>query len=365
MCHCALKQWQISFAPDATILLRTYEVIVRDAMFRPPWLRGEDLEWQYFTWSAIADAYREFDAKFTRVRWRIELDWSEFLGVKRWAWDVVSKGGRPTGVEMREKLKVDDDLFLFDSSLTDDDLWSSVQSGKAGDLLSIPCQITFYRDTASEEAIADATEQALWRLSNDIYLAANLSYPGSCGLTDYWQGLVSYWFSSARNAAEELGWPPFLQLDVTRSADWLKVENLRSVDVSHRPVQRALLALLNISRPTVSEADSLLWTAVALESLYDVPRTDARGPGGAAAAISQKVFDRLGPPSIHVKGDCESTIGRFYWRRNMLLHKIHPVRRPDRRPQLGCPEGEEAFALAIVLATLQYMIDRGIPERRM
>lgn len=281
----------------------------------------EDDETRMRLWSAVCESYAQFGLKIGKVACELEPHWESM------------------SFELRHRGAITHPAFAESAYLG------------VGLQEKIPCKFTFDNPELLNEEAPWEFGLAAWRMLSELFLAMNISVPGSCSVIN----LNGFHFRWARRAASDTGWPNIVELDLRTVAEWLRIQNIRSSDSATGPQARSLFSLLGLSRGNQLPHDRALWTAIALESLYRRP-LDRDKRLGAASDLCPQLFDRLGHPGKEVAEFVYSEVGSFYETRNKLLHGQGPIFRVNTQANRLPASGPEPFMLALIIATIQLQI---------
>ena len=206
-----------------------------------------------------------------------------------------------------------------------------------------------------------------------LYLGLNIAEPGSASIfaqisclnnenseqKDFDFAISSEPFEFIEGEIREHNYPRFCELDFSRVWKWLEINEINKQPVAKTNTQRSVFALLNscigenFTNPT-----GLLWLALGLEALYDLPSL------GISSALRERIFLTLGVPENSTK--VKRTLSGFYNLRLKFVHgKLEMV-----NPTVGSSyltddvfEAYEVpiidasnFARAVLVSTLQKMV---------
>lgn len=208
--------------------------------------------------------------------------------------------------------------------------------------------------------------QLLGRFLQQIFLAMNLSVPGSANFyasryteqadNDYPPpDLSSSILEGAYAKACERGWPCFRPVTVRQSWNWLQEAMSYDLDVARAPVDRALFAVLHVCEPQEVDAENILRVAQAFEALF------AGGRESIGSVLHQRMEAVLGAPMSHKRW-----FNKFYDLRSRIAHGDVPVLRPGKYYDIGESSQIEQYiaefwepmdqAVAALLAVLQDLV---------
>lgn len=207
---------------------------------------------------------------------------------------------------------------------------------------------------------------------NTILLLANILRPGSLSadvgyafIGDEQCGTTKPFFAehlfSAVEASREQGWPPLFKADFLSGWKWLR-ETFALVDgIGVGRIGRALAAVSHLTTPDLRSTSSvsLVWILLGLEALY------SKGNVGLKEQLLGKTEAILGPRKENKKA-----FGIVYDFRSRFLHG--DVDLPLRFTEFDAVQKYEDFhaelyrneslALAVLLATLQWMVTRNATD---
>jgi len=240
------------------------------------------------------------------------------------------------------------------------------------------------RGEASPEAVAALSEQELLRWSeqdalaclrleaNTALMLANIVRPGALsaaaghafaggrrveGAAPFFAEHL-FWAHQASRAA---GWPRLSPPEFRPAWEWLRASGALKDGIGRGPLGRALAAVSHLTTASLEENSSidLVWILMGLEALY------ARGREGLSDQLLGKTEALLGRREQNRKA-----FSAAYNFRSRLLHG--DVDLPLRFTEFGGVKPSEDFyaslikntdlALAVLLATLQWMISHGVRE---
>lgn len=307
----------------------------------PPRPAYDDEEVVRTVWRQIPQLYSEWTVRLQNVNCTLIPDWSQLLGYAEAIWDL--------GVSISE----------HDAAEQQRDDWveraMTAEQGPGHFNGTIGCELNIPKRNVPEETLNRVAEILECRLCHEVFLALNLACPGSCDhfLPNYY--LVGCDFRAAQNSAERVGWPFITNISIERCAEWLRVQDVRSSDASGRHSgPKALFALLNMCRGEAREDESFLWSIIALESLFRVPK-DKNGFRTTAECLVDLGKKQFGNPGGGIVDEARSALQKAYAHRAGLLHTIGPVYRPWPNSIGGIGQGQ-SYPLAFVLAGLQSRI---------
>lgn len=201
---------------------------------------------------------------------------------------------------------------------------------------------------------------------NSLLLLCNILRPGSLSADIGYAfarhqlcGRMSAFFAedlfSAVQAAQQLGWPRFSKPTLLQGWNWLRTSDALVDGIGVGPLGRSLAAVSHLTVPDLRETSSigLVWILLGLEALY------SRGNVGLKEQLLGKSEALLGP-----RTDNKRAFGNVYDFRSRLLHgdvdlplrftEFNAVQKyQDYQADLWRNEG---LALAVLLATLQWMV---------
>ena len=222
---------------------------------------------------------------------------------------------------------------------------------------------------------ADANELPLWlveRFLQQLFLAMNISAPGSCNL---WPcELLDFPNSAPLNLnadtlddalfdALEEGWPELQWIPFQKTWEWLHRDLAYDKEIAETPSQKAFFSLLRICTWRQWEPENALILTQVFESIL------TPGKDSILKTLKQRLEIVLGSPPTHKKW-----FDRLYESRSRIIHGVAEVPRPvrlDRKhgpanprwaghPAVRKQEEETAFlegrAVAALLALLQDMV---------
>jgi hypothetical protein len=221
----------------------------------------------------------------------------------------------------------------------------------------------------TEEIIELSERHALTCLNLEInifLLLANILRPGALSAIEGFafigtqqRGTTTPFFAEhffyAIETSEQLGWPKMYSASLSKGWDWLKRSDALIDGIGVHPLGRALAALSHLTSPNLNSTSSieLVWILLGLEALY------SRGNVGLKEQLLAKTEALLGPRTENKKA-----FGIVYDFRSRLLHG--DVDLPLRFTEFNAVEKYEKFhaelsqheglALAVLLATLQWMV---------
>lgn len=156
-------------------------------------------------------------------------------------------------------------------------------------------------------------DQLIPRFLENLYLAMNLSVPGSCNLyrtsfkstrnyeRSVWRrrretirlDLAAQPFEGAALFAVERGWPTHQPIDLRRTWKWLNQTGLLALDVGESPWQRAVFTLLRIGNLESQYPDAIFYCVQSIEALV------SEGVPAPASVTKRRVESVLGVPRTH------------------------------------------------------------------
>jgi len=220
----------------------------------------------------------------------------------------------------------------------------------------------------AEKPTKTPAQQGLYYLEvflHDVFLAMNLSSPGSCdfrlsSLSESGHklngtlGLNSYWFEDAWVSSLDRGWPLIRHLPLRQVVTWQQSLHIGACQLARSPIERAIFSVLNLCRREPLDLDCLVWLAHALEALYDTRAALV------LEHLSRRIKQLLDPPLDRDK-QIRKQIREFYERRSSFVHGSmaipHPLQNDILAPNV-LDHLEEVmvsinFGFELVLATLQ------------
>ncbi|MGL4231852.1 MAG: hypothetical protein ACRCWJ_10845 [Casimicrobium sp.] len=227
-----------------------------------------------------------------------------------------------------------------------------------------------------ERVSAFVFDYPLLRTLHEIFLISNLASPGAFNLyRSYLRdpaldpaknplaqtelGLSEYLFENAWHEARDAPWLKidFIAFDQVRN--WYLSLGIKSKNVSSSPVERALLALLHLSKIEFSEQTATLWIASALESLFDTPS------GGAFSFLCARVASLLDLNAAETS-DLRKKLRSFFDIRHAFVHGGSDIWHPvvvydnDKKAQqvMSTLISHNGFACSVLIACLQELVRR-------
>jgi hypothetical protein len=210
------------------------------------------------------------------------------------------------------------------------------------------------------------TESVLY----DIFLAMNLSLPGSCDFYSSSLGgddgfypqdfrLNCEPFEAAYLASFEGGWPPLTNLPLGDVVDWISGVRTGFSQIPKNPAEKALFALLHLGKIDVSPI-SIIWVFYALEALFDAK------VGENSRAVRERVCLLLEADSKRA-AYLKKRLKDLYSLRSTLVHGglevVHPMLDDGLDKAVANAIGEyiEAtnFGVGLIVASIQALIRKG------
>lgn len=236
-------------------------------------------------------------------------------------------------------------------------------------------EVSLRSQCSADEMVRVCQEQALTSLEleiNSLLLLCNILRPGSLSAAEGYAfvshqlcGRISSFFAedlfSAVQAAQQLGWPRFSKPTLLQGWNWLRTSDALVDGIGVGRLGRALAAVSHLTVPDLRETSSinLVWILLGLEALY------SRGNVGLKEQLLGKSEALLGP-----RIENKRAFGNVYDFRSRLLHgnvdlplrftEFNAVQKyEDYHHDLWRNEG---LALAVLLATLQWMVEANAVE---
>lgn len=208
------------------------------------------------------------------------------------------------------------------------------------------------------------------RFLQNLYLAMNLSVPGSCDLyrasflarrspekrirlrtqRDVWLDLSAAQPESAYQSALKRGWPPSQRIELAGAWEWLERNGTLGLDVAREPWHRALFTILRVGSQGPYDPDVILLCVQAIEALL--------GQGAPASVVKRRVESVLGIPRTHKRWYRE-----LHDTRSRFVHGAAPIVRPGGWLNEDEASGEIAkyfeqsdLAYAVLLGLIQKLI---------
>ncbi len=217
---------------------------------------------------------------------------------------------------------------------------------------------------------AQLSNEAIERFLQNLYLAMNLSVPGSCNLyrssfqarrgaersiwsraeSEVWLDLSAEELQFAYQSSLKHGWPPFERVELARVWEWLERNGALALDVAREPWQRALFTIIRIGHRAEHDLDVIQLCVQAFEALL--------GQGAPASIVKRRLESVLGAPQNHQiwYRDLHDTRSKF-------AHGAAPILRPGKWLSEDEASGEIAkyfaqtdLAIAVLLSLLQKLI---------
>lgn len=226
------------------------------------------------------------------------------------------------------------------------------------------------RSQCTADEITDVCQmQALTCLEleiNSLLLLCNILRPGSLSadigyafVRHQLSGRMTAFFAedlfSGIQSAQQLGWPRFSKPTILQGWNWLRTSDALVDGIGVGRLGRALAAVSHLTSPDLRETSSirLVWILLGLEALY------SRGNIGLKEQLLGKSEALLGP-----RTENKRAFGNVYDFRSRLLHG--DVDLPLRFTEFDAVQKyedyhhdlwrNEGLALAVLLATLQWMV---------
>jgi hypothetical protein len=207
----------------------------------------------------------------------------------------------------------------------------------------------------------------------EAFLTMNLAAPGSADFRsprtaattkemvnlDLSSHLLEHaWVQSLRN-----GWPKIKPVPLSRTKAWLNSFQIGLRQRADSRMERALFALLHLSRRQVDDPATLIWLAHALEALYGTPKS------AIVESLRRRICEVLQVPAERQKA-VRKSISRFYDARSAFVHGNFPITHPHENEVLDKAIDQYRaeiielidFTSAIVIATIQLHIIKGWKE---
>lgn len=208
------------------------------------------------------------------------------------------------------------------------------------------------------------------RFLQNLYLAMNLSVPGSCNLhrtsflarrspekrnelqtqREVWIDLSAEQLENAYQSALRRGWPPFQRIELAGAWEWLERNGTLALDVAREPWHRALFTMLRVGSRQSQDPDVIQLCVQAIEALL--------GQGAPASVVKRRVESVLGIPRTH-----KSWYRELHDTRSRLVHGAAPIVRPGEWLNEDEASGEIAkyfaqsdLACAVLLCLIQKLI---------
>lgn len=218
---------------------------------------------------------------------------------------------------------------------------------------------------------ADPENPIIQRFLQNLYLAMNLSVPGSCNLhrasfqarptartrriysrgeQDVWLDLTAEDLESAWHSALKHGWPRLERIDLVKTWEWLERVGALAVDVAREPWERALFTILRVGSPQSHDPDLIQLCVQAVEALL--------GEGAPVSVIKRRVEFVLSAPNTN-----KGWYNELHKTRSKLAHGAAPLVRPGSWLREEEPGGEVLKyldqidqACAVLLALIQALV---------
>lgn len=235
--------------------------------------------------------------------------------------------------------------------------------------ISIPATVSF-NEINHDSGFPVITYFFISMFVYNFFMIMNLSAPGSC---DFWGGeiisddeilpikdigLSGYgfnylWMKSLRGESPAIKYIPVLQVK-----DWYNSLNLGIKQLARNRIERALFAMLHVSRLAEPSQNSLIWICHAIEALI----------GSDGAASQSKMLARinlLSDPSDRNGSDVKKRLKSLYNIRNKYVHGSfevsHPIGNEKIEPnvlkQMDVILDAHWFGIRVIIATFQKMIE--------
>lgn len=213
-------------------------------------------------------------------------------------------------------------------------------------------------------------DTVIQRFLQNLYLAMNLSVPGSCNLQrasflarrspekriglrtqrEVWIDLSAGPFENAYQSALERGWPPFQRIELAGAWEWLERNGTLALDVAREPWHRALFTILRVGSRRSHDSDVIQLCVQAIEALL--------GQAAPASVVKRRVESVLGIPPTH-----KSWYRELHDTRSRFVHGAAPIVRPGEWLNEDEASGEIAkyfaqsdLAFAVLLCLIQKLI---------
>lgn len=217
---------------------------------------------------------------------------------------------------------------------------------------------------------ANLDDTVIERFLQNLYLAMNLSVPGSCNLhrasfvarrshekrnelqtqREVWIDLSAEQLEHAYQSALRRGWPPFQRIELAGAWEWLERNGPLALDVAREPWHRALFTILRVGSRQSDEPDVIQLCVQAVEALL--------GQGAPASVVKRRVESVLGIPCTH-----KSWYRELYDTRSRFVHGAAPIVRPGEWLNEDEASGEIAkyfeqsdLAYAVLICLIQKLI---------
>lgn len=217
---------------------------------------------------------------------------------------------------------------------------------------------------------AELDNTVIERFLQSLYLAMNLSVPGSCNLhrasflarrspekriglrtqREVWIDLSAEQLEFAYQSALKRGWPPFQRVELAGAWEWLERNGTLGLDVAREPWHRALFTILRVGSQQSHGSDVILLCVQAIEALL--------GQGAPASVVKRRVESVLGIPRTH-----KNWYRVLHDTRSRIVHGAAPIVRPGEWLNEDEASGEIAkyfeqsdLAYAVLLGLIQKLI---------
>ncbi len=235
--------------------------------------------------------------------------------------------------------------------------------------LSIPCKVQSHTDHIGPN------DYYIEYFLHQVFLALNLSSPGCCtfhGTTIHRDDSPEVWKTSLNLngysgtpytlSSGDL-WPVISFIPLADTWYWLQSLNPGMQQIAQTRVEKALFAMLYVSKDDDLNPGRLIWLAHALEALFDTPEL------GISKALKSRIFLVLGKPASHSK-KIKGAIDSFYKLRSSFVHGgldiAHPLGNPALHQEIDKFENrilkEANLAISIIWATLQLFVHNNWKE---
>ena len=204
---------------------------------------------------------------------------------------------------------------------------------------------------------------------HQVFLALNLSSPGCCtfyGTTihrddspEVWKISLNLNGYSGESYTLSSGdfWPAISSIPLSDTWNWLQLLNPHMQPIAQTRVEKALFAMLYVSKNNDLNPSRLIWLAHALEALFDTPEL------GISKALKSRIFLLLGKPVSHSE-KIKKAINSFYKLRSSFVHGeldiAHPLGNSTPHQKIDELENrimsEANLAISIIWATLQLFV---------
>jgi len=218
---------------------------------------------------------------------------------------------------------------------------------------------------------AKLDNRVIERFLQNLYLAMNLSVPGSCNLYRasflarrshekrigfrtqrevVWIDLSAAQPENAYQSALTRGWPLFQRIELAGVWEWLELNGPLGLDVAREPWHRALFTILRVGSQESHGPDEILLCVQAIEALL--------GQGAPASVVKKRAESVLGIPRTH-----KSWYRVLHDTRSRVVHGAAPIVRPGAWLNEDEASGEIAkyfeqsdLAYAVLLCLIQKLI---------